>query len=372
MNLKYAVMWNTQNPETTWSGTGYSLYKALDKKCNLDLINTMPSKAEKLITSWAQIRAKNGKIYREKNTYNKYLINVQCHKLNKLLKKCAEPLLSIARAYSDSYYNQYIYMDMNAGCMMNLRKNHPELSKYLPFSETNDKVLEWQFEFQKRAYSNCKALFTMGEWVRDEIIADTNFPAEKVFVVGSGINIDKRNISNSEKRGNKILFVGKDFYRKGGDITVSAFQLLKKEMPEIELYILGPQNKPIEINQFPDGIYFLGQQPFSVVSEYFNKCDIFCMPSRFEAYGIVFAEALVYGLPCIANNAFAMKEFICDGQNGYLLHDYNVVELKNKMRDLLINKKIKQYVHEHKNEYINKYSWDTVAEKILTVINSNK
>ena len=54
-------------------------------------------------------------------------------------------------------------------------------------------------------------------------------------------------------------------------------------------------------------------------AKYFNLCDFFVMPSRFEAYGLVFPEALIFGLPCIGKNICAVPEFIQDGENGKVL-----------------------------------------------------
>ena len=49
-------------------------------------------------------------------------------------------------------------------------------------------------------------------------------------------------------------------------------------------------------------------------------CDVFCMPSYFEAYGLVFVEALTFGLPCIGRNCYEMPYFIEDGKTGLLLN----------------------------------------------------
>ncbi|HHV65848.1 MAG TPA: hypothetical protein GXX46_12390 [Peptococcaceae bacterium] len=51
MKLLYAVMWNSKDPSRTWSGTGYFLYKALLKKCHVEILNTMPTNFEKLLTT---------------------------------------------------------------------------------------------------------------------------------------------------------------------------------------------------------------------------------------------------------------------------------------------------------------------------------
>ena len=47
-------------------------------------------------------------------------------------------------------------------------------------------------------------------------------------------------------------------------------------------------------------------------------CDVFCMPSYFEAYGLVFVEALTFGLPCIGRNCYEMPYFIEEGKTGLL------------------------------------------------------
>lgn len=371
MKILYAVMWNKKNPETTWSGTGYSLFKALSKHNEVELIDTMPSKFKKIITSFAQMRYKKYRIYREKYVYNKLLISLQENSLNRITKKMKDsktPMISIARNYSRNYPNQYLYMDLNPTCMIYIRNNRPELKQYLPFSETTDDVMKWQEKFQLQSYKNCKCLFTMSEWVRELTIKNTNIDPNNIFTVGAGINLDVSKIDNKKKSGNKILFIGKEFYRKGGDLVVKAFEKLIKEMPTAELYIVGPLYKPKEITDDLQGIHFLGQLSFDEVSLYFNKCDIFCMPSRFEAYGIVYIEALVYGLPCIANDDFAMKEIIQEGENGYLISNENVEMLKTRMIDLLKNETIKKKVLYNRPLYIEQYSWEKVADKMSKII----
>ena len=91
------------------------------------------------------------------------------------------------------------------------------------------------------------------------------------------------------------------------------------------------------------------------------------MPSQFEAYGLVFAEALIYGLPCIGKNCFAMPEFIKDGDNGYLIDENDANELCKKMEMLLTDKEIAKNVMNNMNYYKDKYSWDSVAKRMIEV-----
>ena len=372
MRIYYAVMWNKKNPKNTWSGTGYSLFDALAKKNDVILVDMMPSMFMKILTSFFQLRFQKGKVYREKGTYNPWLIKSQERYIDKKMEGSDAPLISIARNYSKDYKNQYAYMDLNPTCMRFIRKNQVELSDYLPFPKTSDKVLEWQEYFQLQSYKNTKALFTMSEWAREIIIKNSDVDSNKVYAVGAGINMDVSRIDYSKKQGNKFLFIGKDFYRKGGDLIVRAFIELRKKYKNIELYIAGPSSKPSVIPDEGNGITFCGTLPYNEIAELYNKCDFFCMPSRFEAYGIVVIEALVYGLPCVVRNDFAMKEMIQDGINGYCVDGYDIITLAQAMEKCLKNENMKRYVKNKRDYYINEYSWDAVASRILSIIEKNE
>ena len=63
----------------------------------------------------------------------------------------------------------------------------------------------------------------------------------------------------------------------------------------------------------------LGNLPADKVQYYYNICDVFVLPSRFEAFGIVFVEALCYGLPCIGRNLMEMPNLIQNNETGLLI-----------------------------------------------------
>lgn len=188
---------------------------------------------------------------------------------------------------------------------------------------------------------------------------------DKTYFVGGGINLDRSLIDESNKQGNKILFVGKDFERKNGPLVLEAFFIAKKIRPDIELYIVGPSK--LNMNK-DDGVYNLGRLSFNEVVKYFNLCDIFCMPSKFEAYGIVFPEALAFGLPCIGRDAFEMPYFIEDGVTGFLLKKENPQELADLILKLLEDKEIRHNVSCRRKYYLQEHSWDTVAKRMMEVM----
>lgn len=368
MKINYICEWE-KDKTLTWSGTTYSLYKALGKRCFINDYDIALNWFEKKLAKLFQIRLIGNKIETNKIS-SKLEKKLHENKTKKMNLQTEEYTLQIGD-YLVVNENSYVYQDLSIDSLIYYKSKNINLFQYSGFQYATDKDLEKRRAMQYEVYKNSKGIFTMSKWLRDNLINYTGIEENKVHHVGAGINIDVKQIKHLPKNNNKILFIGRDFYRKGGDLVYNAFNILKQEYnKDAELYIIGPKEWPLENKA--EGVEFLGDISYDELIYYFNKCDIFCMPSRFEAYGLVFIEALVYGLPCIARNEFAMKEFIKDGYNGYLIDEDNENELAIKMNNLLNNSEIKQNVLDKREEYIKEYSWDTVANRIISIMKKSK
>lgn len=94
------------------------------------------------------------------------------------------------------------------------------------------------------------------------------------------------------------------------------------------------------------------------------------MPSHFEAYGLVFIEALSFGLPCIGRDAYEMPYFIEEGVTGELIKTESIQELVDKIEVVLNTPSYKDNVMAKREFYLQEYSWDTVAQRISNIIDS--
>ena len=97
-----------------------------------------------------------------------------------------------------------------------------------------------------------------------------------------------------------ILFVGKDWNRKGGEALLDAFRVVRRARPDATLTIAGC-SPPVH----EDGVRVLGfldrddPRDAAALHEAFVEATIFCMPSRWESTGLVYLEAAMYGLPVV-------------------------------------------------------------------------
>ena len=358
-SLYYVVAW-ARHKQRTWSGTCWSLYNALCSYFCVEDINISPSLLLKMldkIGTRPQSDFGVGQVQSNRKKLGKYFSEIG-DKINVL------QFSEIVEGSED--INSFIYQDISASYIHYLYEYLPKIFKCSGFQMNEKKRIEERELIQKRYYQSCSGIFTMGKWLKDDFINRVGIPSDKVIHVGGGINMDRYLIRNLPKNNNRILFVGRDFERKGGRLVYDAFCRLREEMPNVELHLAGPAKNPIKFGG--KGFYYYGNCSYEQLSNLFNKCDIFCMPSYFEAYGLVFIEALTYGLPCIGRNVYEMPYFIKNGDTGLLIEQDDVEELAAKMKFLLMNERIKQNVKEKREWYLKEYSWDTVARRMKSYI----
>ena len=76
-------------------------------------------------------------------------------------------------------------------------------------------------------------------------------------------------------------------------------------------------------------IHWVGDIPMARLAEEYNRCDVFCLPSAQEGFGIVFLEAMAAGKPIVAARVAAVPEVV---RNGILVEPDNQEALADRRR----------------------------------------
>src|SRR5688500_9821465 len=148
-------------------------------------------------------------------------------------------------------------------------------------------------------YAKAAGVIAMSRWLADSLVNDTGLPRDKVHVVHPGLVAGNSGpLAERPTPRRRLLFIGRTFASKGGDIALKALALLRDQVdPRITLTIAGPPAMPA--GEVPEGVNFLGALPSREIAKLYDTHDLFVLPTRIEGFGIVFAEALARGLPCI-------------------------------------------------------------------------
>lgn len=366
MKINYLANWD-DNYKLTWSGTTYSLLMALKSYNSVTNVN-MNDRTNLFLAKL------NSKLYRM------FHIDLFHFLIHKKMKKIA-----LKQRMSDSpnvqvhsiinLPNSYIYEDLTWDSLIWIKNTDPESFQFSGFQNITDKSLKHFSNQQNRIIGDANIVLSMSQWLAKFINENTN---RKAIYVGGGINttISRTPIQSRDEQ--TFLFVGRDFQRKGGDLVVAAFEKVRELYPESRLKIAGPRLENLSINiKDIEGVDFLGDVSTEEIGKLMSTATFFVMPSRFEAYGLVFVEAMANGMPIIARDKFEMPYFVSQG-SGILMRSESsqkmeIENLFNCMIGILENRtEYLEEAFEAAPKIVNEYSWESVADRTISAIKSTK
>lgn len=176
-------------------------------------------------------------------------------------------------------------------------------------------------------------LLPWSSWVRDSLIQDYQIPPERIMVVPPGVDLDQwRPRSEFSDGPLKILFVGGDFYRKGGDILRDAFRQLPPGRAELHM-VTRTQLEP-EANVH---VYNNLQPNSPELIKLYQTADVFVLPTKAEAFGIAAVEASAAGLPVVATAVGGLPDIVVANETGFLVEPGDVSALARCLHQLVEN-----------------------------------
>jgi glycosyltransferase involved in cell wall biosynthesis len=232
----------------------------------------------------------------------------------------------------------------------------------------------WHNSVLKKIYGQKTQIITVSESIKNTI--DSRFaPASKVEVIGNFVNHDffKPLYRGPNKTFTFLTVADLEIY-KGIDLLLDAFAILQRSYANTKLIIAGSgkmdellKKKTDDLN-LNNHVVFLGQLSKEQVRENMQMADVFVLPSRFEAFGVVIIEAMACGLPVIATKSGGPEDIISNENVGILVELNNPIALAKAMENMYNNylnydkTKIREYVIEH-------FSTDVIIQQYINVFN---
>ena len=170
-----------------------------------------------------------------------------------------------------------------------------------------------------------------------------------------------------------ITLVGRLIYAKGIQDLISVFPEIASKH-EVRLLIVGDGAYKPELEKLAQNkgnILFLGQKEQGEVIEILNSSDIFVNPSYSEGLPTSVLEAGAAGLAIVATDVGGTKEIINDGNTGFLVPPTDKEILKEKICQLIENKKLRGAFGRNIHKYVkDKFDWDEITEKWIKEVGS--
>jgi len=197
---------------------------------------------------------------------------------------------------------------------------------YAEFSSLSASKIRVADEMERLAIQRASQQIYPSSWAAQSAIRDYGADASSVHVIPFGANIDDwpprdRAVRAPANDKCRLLFVGREWERKGGAIAFEALLELERLGIPAELTVIGC--RPAGNLQHPGlrVIPFLNKnnpQERAELEELYMNAHFFLLPTRAECFSIALCEANAYGLPIVSTHTGGLPELVREGVNGFL------------------------------------------------------
>ncbi|MBN2492595.1 MAG: glycosyltransferase family 4 protein [Planctomycetes bacterium] len=249
---------------------------------------------------------------------------------------------------------------------LRLRRDHPDWARRAIYYAVLRRL-------EPVAYRRLSFVMTNAEDTRRKIVAGYGLDPGRVRTVRYGIDAPGP-VAPEPLEGNPaVLFAGSNFFRKGLHQLVLAVHRTVGSLPGLRVHVAGadPNRSAIEALAarlgVADRLRFHGRVPRPRLLAMMAGAELFCMPSRTEAYGLVFLESMALGTPVIGGRAGGTPELIRHGVNGLLVDPEDAGDLARQLIRLQRDERLRERLVRGGRETLDHHSVDAMLEATLEV-----
>ena len=185
-------------------------------------------------------------------------------------------------------------------------------------------------------------------------------------------NISKRDTSLRSSWGatddTKVLIsVGRMAPEKNLDQVLKTYEALKSTGQAFKLVMVGDGPLKDQFQKRYPEIIFPGMLTQSNLAAYYASSDLFIFPSQTETFGNVTLEALASGIPVLAFDCAAARDWVQTGVNGWLVAENNPEGFAAQAVAIFNSKDLLDQITQSTRQQVVHLDWDQIAEQVESV-----
>jgi len=256
------------------------------------------------------------------------------------------------------------------------------LNFYADYMKFTKKAICVCNQLEQEALDKCDLAIYSSDWAAKTAIDNYDVNPEKVKVVPFGANLTvNRNAASIEELINsrsrttcKLLFIGVDWKRKGGDMSLEVAEILNKWGVKTELHVVGLNKIPIaKIPPYIKQHGFLdknSERDATLLDSLFKECHFLILPSTADCSPVVFSEASSYGLPSLARDVGGIPSIIKNGENGKVFPlSAEADQFAEFIRDFFYNfQSYERLARSSFHQFETLLNWDSTGKAIIGLL----
>lgn len=237
-------------------------------------------------------------------------------------------------------------------------------------------IREWYFPYIRNCLVNADRIVTVSQAIDNQLISISPGIRNKILTIPNLIDTDFFDLPEKERKMKPYTFLAFGILEhvKGFDVLIQAFsEFVKKNSGEYYLRIGGRGSKSGKLSRLAkrygvkDRVILHGYVPREEVRKEMQMANLFILPSRFEAFGVVLIEAMATGCPVISTYSGG-PEYIVKEKNGLLVEPNDPGELEKAMTFIYKNPE-KYDPNIIREDVVKKYSYGVIRNKYHSLIN---
>jgi glycosyltransferase involved in cell wall biosynthesis len=213
-------------------------------------------------------------------------------------------------------------------------------------------------------------------WAGDSAVSRYGADRKKVAVIPWGANlpsaISQEDVNAAIARRPlsrcNLVFLGRDWVRKGGDLLVGTVEELNRSGLPTRATVIGCQ-PPGLLPQFFDIHPYLDKgrpEHFAILSSIMFGAHFLFLPSRAEAYGQAFCEAAAFGVPSIGSTVGGIPTIIQDGDTGFVRPlETDARQFAALIADTFCGKdRYARLARQARDDYRQRLNWDSFGDRL--------
>ena len=184
----------------------------------------------------------------------------------------------------------------------------------------------------RRTFQSAALCVGWSEWARRSFIRDYEIAEEKTVVVSPGIDLSRWSVPTrlTGRSLPRLLFVGGDFERKGGDLLLEVFRARLRNRAALDIVTRDPvpEQEGVTVHR---GLT-AGSAPLLAL---YRAATAFVLPTRGDCFSIAAIEAMAMGLPVVVSAVGGIPEIVQEGRTGYLVPPEDGLRLGEALEALL-------------------------------------
>lgn len=192
-------------------------------------------------------------------------------------------------------------------------------------------------------------------WLKETLLKEVGVKADALILHAPDHKKFYPEKKKKEGKDIKVMILYRNVSWKGSEDGIKAFELAKKENPNLKLLLVGKDKEatPDELRGF------------------YNEADIFLFPSHIEGFGLPPLEAMCCKTAVISTDVGAVRDYGENGKNMIIVKPQDIKAMAEAILKLSKNKRLRDSIAREGLETTKSLTWENQTKKLEEVIKNN-